>query len=96
MQHHGGSLRQLTRDDVLVTALTQDPHTAALDARSRAIVTYALKLTQSPDAMTEADVDALRTAGLTDRDIHDIAAITAYFNFVNRFVAALGVQLEET
>jgi hypothetical protein len=30
-----------------------------------------------------------------DRAIHDICAVTAYFNFVNRIADGLGVDLEE-
>jgi len=37
----------------------------------------------------------MRAAGLADSAIHDAAAITAYFNFVNRMASGLGVELEE-
>lgn len=42
-----------------------------------------------------AHVDALRAVALDDRAIHDLAAVTAYFNFVNRMASGLGVDLEE-
>ena len=45
--------------------------------------------------MTESDVVGLRAAGIPDAGIHDAAAITAYFNFVNRVAQGLGVELEE-
>lgn len=44
--------------------------------------------------MTTADLQPLREAGLSDRGIHDLAAVVAYFNFVNRIAAGLGVALE--
>lgn len=44
--------------------------------------------------MREADVATLREAGLTDAGIHDLNAVTAYFNFVNRVAQGLGVALE--
>ncbi len=37
----------------------------------------------------------LRKQGLTDKAILDVALVTSYFNFVNRMVLSLGVQLEE-
>lgn len=40
------------------------------------------------------DVQALRDAGLQDRAIHDVNAIVAYFNYVNRVALGLGVELE--
>jgi len=44
--------------------------------------------------MEEADVEALRSAGLTDRDIVDANQVVAYFNYVNRIADGLGVELE--
>ncbi len=44
--------------------------------------------------MSSSDVDELREAGLTDRGIHDAAAVVAYYNFVNRIALGLGVELE--
>ena len=85
----------MTRDAALVDGLTHDPDTASLDARSRAFVAYALKLTRTPSAVTQDDVATLRAAGLGDRGIHDLAAVVAYFNFVNRMAAGLGGELEE-
>ena len=37
----------------------------------------------------------LKGAGFSDPAIHDAAAITAYFNFVNRLASGLGVDLEQ-
>ena len=55
---------------------------------------YAEKLTRQPEAMDAGDVEALRTAGLTDVEILDVCQIVAYFNFVNRLADGLGVELE--
>lgn len=56
---------------------------------------YALKLTRSPQDITVDDIQALRSAGLSDSAIHDASTITAYFNFVNRIASGLGVNLEQ-
>lgn len=85
----------MVREDFRIQALTKDPSTAPLDARSRAFVDYALKLTLSPRTMTAGDVAPLRDAGLSDAGIHDLNAVTAYFNFVNRVAQGLGLELEE-
>lgn len=94
MQHHGEALRALGADDAIVEALKQDPAQAPLEARPTALVGYALKLTRTPWDVGLQDVAALRNAGLSDGAIHDAAAITAYFNFVNRIALGLGVELE--
>jgi uncharacterized protein YciW len=56
---------------------------------------YAEKLTRTPWAMTEGDVQALRRAGFGDAAILDIAQVTGYYAFVNRLADGLGVELEE-
>ncbi len=55
---------------------------------------YVAKLTETPSAVVEADVQALRRAGFSDRAILDVAQITAYFAFVTRLADGLGVSLE--
>lgn len=52
------------------------------------------KLTRTPGSVSREDVDALREAGFDDRMIHDAAAVTGYFAFVNRLADGLGVELE--
>ena len=95
MRHHGEALRALIKDDELLAALEHDPRAAPLDQRRRVLVDYALQLTLAPRAVREEDLGPLRQAGLSDGAIHDAAAITAYFNFVNRMASGLGVELEE-
>src|SRR6266511_2981268 len=69
--------------------------TDTLDRRMAALCSYARKLTRAPAAVSEADVAALRRAGLDDRAIVDANQVVAYFNYVNRVVEGLGVELEE-
>lgn len=95
MAHHGEALRRLIQDDSLVTQLKEDYAAARLDPIDRAIVEYAVKLTRTPAQITQADVQALREAGLSDRAILDVAQVTAYFNFVNRLADGLGVTMED-
>jgi uncharacterized protein YciW len=56
---------------------------------------YAEKLTIAPSSMTEDDIEALRTAGWSDRDILDIVHVCAYFNFRVRIVDGLGLTHTE-
>ena len=78
----------------LIAALSADHTMSDLAAADLAMLDYAIKLTQRPGAMDEADVAALREHGFDDRAIHDICSITAYFAFVNRVADGLGVDLE--
>ena len=84
---------EATQDDLLA-ALEQDLTRAVIDDTDRTILDYAGKLTTTPREMNAGDVQGLRDVGLDDRAIHDVCAITAYFNFVNRMADGLGVELE--
>jgi uncharacterized peroxidase-related enzyme len=55
---------------------------------------YAMKLTREPSGMCEADIEALRAAGFSDTGIHDIAQVTALFNFYNRLADGLGIGID--
>ena len=59
------------------------------------MLAYAEKLTIAPSSMTEEDIEALRKAGWTDRDVLDIVHVCAYFNFRVRVVDGLGLKHAE-
>jgi len=55
---------------------------------------YATKLTRTPSRMTSRDVDQLRVVGFSDRDVLNIAEVTAYYAYANRIADGLGVPSE--
>ena len=59
------------------------------------MLTYAAKLTLSPADVSHDDFDEVKRTGggLTDVEVLDLVQVTSYFNYVNRMVAGLGVQL---
>jgi uncharacterized peroxidase-related enzyme len=87
-------LRETGLDDAAIVGLGDDPLGAAdrMPAREAAIVRYAARLTADPGAVSEADVDALRAAGLDDLDIVDVNAQCAHLNYVNRVANGLGIH----
>ena len=56
---------------------------------------YSEKLTLSPAMMDQQDIQQLRDAGWTDRDVLDIASVCAYFNYRVRIVDGLGLELSD-
>lgn len=54
---------------------------------------FAEKLTLTPSAMGERDVQTLRAVGWEDRDMLDIVQVCAYFNYRARVVDGLGLEL---
>ena len=53
---------------------------------------FAVKLTEAPAKIEEADRQALRAVGFDDRDIWDIASTAAFFNMSNRVAAAVDMR----
>ena len=87
---HSAALRKLTKDPELVDQLATGYKYAPLDPRERAMLDFAVKLTQASDQVSDDDVDALREAGWSDEDVFDIAEVAAMFNFTNRLASAFG------
>ena len=87
---HSAYLRKLTGDPLLVEQLRTGYKYADLEPRDRAMLDFAVKLTEQSSSCSEADVEALREAGWTDEDIMDIAQVVGMFNFTNRLASGLG------
>jgi uncharacterized peroxidase-related enzyme len=76
-------------------AIKADPEGFATgDPKADAAVAYARKLVTDPRHIVEADVTALREAGWGDLDILDINNLSAYYSYINRVAAGLGLQRE--
>jgi uncharacterized peroxidase-related enzyme len=63
----------------------------ALEPVEAAIARYVEKVTLRPGEMTEADIDALRAAGLGDLEILDANNQCAHLNYTNRVANGLGL-----
>lgn len=85
---HGAAVRQRAKDPEMGELIAQNYRAAGLPARQIAMLDFAVKLTEHPDKMGEADREALRKAGFSDRDIWDIAAVAGFYNMSNRIAAA--------
>lgn len=88
---HGAAVRHLSGDPVLGELMVMNYRAARLSPRHRAMLDYAVKLTEAPHAVDEADRAALTSAGFGDRDIWDIVAVTGFFNMSNR--VAIGTDM---
>lgn len=88
--HHGEALGRYEKDPRVLQELCQAEGPVG-EARLRAMADYARRLTSDPSIIDEGDVQDLRSAGLTDKEILRVNLVTAYFNFVNRIALGLGV-----
>lgn len=89
---HGAAVRQLSGDPVLGEMMAMNYRAAELSLRHRAMLDFAVKLTEGPHLMEEADREGLRKAGFGERDIWDISAVAAFFNMSNRMAAAVDMR----
>jgi uncharacterized peroxidase-related enzyme len=71
-----------------------DIDAAAVDPKMRPVLRYARKLTQQPTSLTQADADAIFAAGWVDAALYYTVAVTALFNFMNRLVEGMRIELE--
>ena len=95
LANHWANARHLMADeskaDRVEAALHARTPEAVFDGRELALLRYAEKLTLNPGDMVEADVLALREAGIDDGEILEVNQIIGYFNYVNRCLNGLGV-----
>ena len=89
---HGAAVRALSGDPKLGEALVMNYKVAPIDARQRAMLDFAVKLTKDSGGIVEADRQTLRDHGLSDRDIFDVIAVTAFFNMTNRVASGTDMR----
>jgi uncharacterized peroxidase-related enzyme len=92
--HHAAGLARLLADEPRARALRAALEADVVDGfdpRERAMLAYARALTLDPGGLTEADLEPMRAAGLTDGEILEVNQVVAYFAYANRTVSGLGV-----
>ncbi|MDP3523906.1 MAG: peroxidase-related enzyme [Hoeflea sp.] len=89
---HGAAVRQLSGDPALGEQMVMNHRAAALEPAQRAMIDFAVLVTEDPARIVEADRQRLRDCGFSDRDIWDIAAVAAFFNMTNRMASATDMR----
>jgi uncharacterized peroxidase-related enzyme len=89
---HGAAVRVLSDEASLGELMAMNYRAARLSRRLRAMLDFAIKLTEQPWKIEDADRDELRAAGFSERDIFDIAAVAAFFNMSNRVASATDMR----
>ena len=92
---HGAILRIRAKNPKIADQLATNYKTAEITARERAILDFAVKVATAAADVSDHDRQAARAAGLTDEDLWDIAAITAFFAMSNRLASATGMRPNE-
>ncbi|MGC1461718.1 MAG: peroxidase-related enzyme [Terracidiphilus sp.] len=87
---HGAiAAAHLEGDEELVRCVKTDFGSAAISEKLKALLAIAGKVQKGGKNVTAHDVEAARTAGATDTEIHDTVLIAAAFCMFNRYVDGL-------
>jgi uncharacterized peroxidase-related enzyme len=91
---HGSVLLDRFLDPAEVRAVAGDGDAAELDPVDAAIVDVADKVALDATAVTQADVDRLRSLGLTDTEILDVVLAAAVRCFFSKVLDGLGIEAD--
>lgn len=89
---HGSVMLKEFVDGQQLVAIMVDHHDAELEAVDVAVMDLADKVATDATSVTEADVERLRSYGLSDSEIFDVVAAAAARCFFSKMLDALGVQ----
>ncbi|MFB6270440.1 MAG: peroxidase-related enzyme [Halobacterium sp.] len=89
---HGALCRIYAEAPKLADQLATNHRAADVSDGHRAMLDFAVKLTESPEAITDDDLQRLRDAGFSQEEIWDIAATAAFFNLSNRMAVVADMR----
>ncbi|WP_175762161.1 peroxidase-related enzyme [Burkholderia ambifaria] len=81
---HGAILRIRAKDPLIADQVATNYRKADITVRQKAMLDFAMKVSQTAHLVGEADFDTLKSHGFTEEDVWDIAAIAAFFGMSNR------------
>lgn len=89
---HGAAVRDYSGDPILGELMVMNYKAADLSDRHRAMLDFAVMLTEKVNSIGEPERQALRDAGFNEQDIWDIANVTGFYNMTNRVASAVDMQ----
>src|SRR5579871_4938244 len=81
---HGAILRIRAKNPQIADQIAVNYRKADITPRQRAMLDFAMKVSQQPHLISEADFAEITAHGFGDADVWDIAAIAAFFALSNR------------
>lgn len=92
---HGAVLRLESGDPTLADKIMVNYKEAPITDRQKAMLDFAMKVSDDSRSINKADFEILRGHGLTDEDIWDIAGIVSFFNLSNRMMSFVGIHPDD-
>lgn len=81
---HGAILRIRAKNSLIADQVAINYRKADITARQKAMLDFAMKVSQAAHAVSDEDFAVLHAQGFNDDDVWDIAAIASFFGLSNR------------
>jgi len=92
---HGAILRIREKSPYLADQLATNYRKADITPRQKAMLDFAVKVSQNAEQIGDDDIEPLTQHGLAEDDVWDIAAIAAFFSLSNRMANVLNIRPNE-
>ncbi|RLA36471.1 MAG: alkylhydroperoxidase [Gammaproteobacteria bacterium] len=92
---HGAILRIVAKNSLLADQLAINYRKADITPRQRAMLDFAVKVSQASATIGDDDFERLRSHGFDDEDIWDIGGISAFFCLSNRMANLTSMRPNE-
>lgn len=93
---HADRYNELTKDKTVIERLFESGADADLDARTKAIVGFATKLSMCPSEAGRADIERLVQEGLSMEEVLDLVLSASLFGWANRLMHTLGQPMPKS
>ncbi len=95
--HHRANMAFLLDDEKrasrYIAALNDDRLESIFESKEALLLRYVQKLTREPGKISEQDISVLRDKGIKDRELLEVNQVCACFNYTNRLLNGLGVEV---
>lgn len=92
---HAATARRFGVDENVMQQLLAEPESADVPEKMKPVFAFLKKLTECPSHIEPQDAEAIYAAGWDGRAFHDLVAVGALFNCMNRLVEGFGISADE-
>ncbi len=89
---HGAILRIRAKNPQIADQVASNYRKADITPRQKAMLDFAMKVSQRAHEVDDADFEVLRKHGFSDEDIWDIGAVSAFFAMSNRMANLISMR----
>ena len=98
-KHHFNGMKTALANEAMAhqikTALPNNDFDTILTKKQVALLKYSKMLTLSPHQLREGYINEIKALNISDGELLEVNQVVSYFNYANRTVLGLGVQLEK-